>query len=306
MNRGIWRWAGLVAGVAALLAAAELGLRVRYRLRVLPQTSEPGTVAVVALGDSIAAGSPGPASDAWPALLAALLRAGHPEVAWRVVNAGVPGNTAPLGYARFDSDVAAADPRLVLIAFGLNDSNPARHGLDRRLEESVPRGMNRSYLWRTLRVRGVRLARSAAAVLLAPRLTGSFDPGAQPQVELEPLLQVRTSPAGYAATLWALVSRTRDIGARPILLTMTPLASTQAPDVQARAATHEEYNRLIRECAACGAVPIVELSSSAPTGAFEADGVHLSVTGQVWVAQQVYGQLQSAGIWAELAREAGK
>jgi lysophospholipase L1-like esterase len=292
MNRRYRHWIVLLLGAAALSAAAEVGLRVRYRCRVLSKlgASEPGIVRIVALGDSIVAGMPGPTPEAWPTVLAECLRANYPAVVWRVVNAGVPGDTAPSGYARFDVDVASAGPQLVLIAFGLNDCNPARYGLDRWFEESVPRGLaEQSYLWRAVQVRIKRLGRPV-----------------EPQVNPAHLCQARTSPTAFAAALSALVTRTRDVGALPVLLTMTPLASSGTSEAQARIGTYEAYNALTREHAAHRGVPLVELTSPMPAGGFERDGLHLTKAGQAWVATQIYDQLDVGGVWDRLAREAGR
>lgn len=297
-----WRWplvASLIA--AAWVAAAELALRGRYRRRVLPRGARaPGQVTVVALGDSIVAGAPGPATHAWPTLLAERLQAAYPDIAWRVINAGVSGDTAPQGYTRFDRDVAAAGPQIVLIGFGLNDCHPARHGMDRWFEGDVPRGLARGYLWRALQVRVARWGRRAG-----------WWPPREP--EGESVARPRTSPAGFANALATLVARTRTLGARPVLLTMTPLAATRTAGVDVRLETYPRYNTAIRTCTAHERALLVDLSVGAPAaessaaddsaGAFEPDGFHLTAVGQAWVAGQVFGQLDAAGVWRRLAAE---
>jgi lysophospholipase L1-like esterase len=250
-----------------------------------------GYITIVALGDSIVAGAPGDRQTAWPALLAGHLRRAYPRADWRVVNAGVPGDTAPLGYARFERDVAAAGPRCVLIAFGLNDCYPARYGLDRWLEAEVPRGLNRSYLWRAIMVRITSLGRRFGW-LSAP----------QPETSAA-LSPPRTSAQGFAAALDALIAKTRLIGAQPVLLTMTPLATPLAEAGQARAETYPVYNRIIRARGAALGVTLVQLTSELPRAAFESDGVHLTPGGQAWVAEQVFRQGEAIGMWLRLAQE---
>ncbi len=303
MNSQAGRWLALFLGTTALLAA-ELALRVRYRRRVLPPAlpagSAAGGVIVVALGDSITAGAPGDPAAAWPIRLEAQLQASYPAVFWRVINAGVSGDTAPSGYSRFAADVARAGPHAVLIAFGLNDCKLERRGLDRWLEGRVPAGMARSYLWRAIYVRGVRLGRR----------TGWL-PGPQPETTAQPF--ARTSGQGFSAALAALVARSRDIAARPVLLTMTPMAMTpmamtpmagaEMPGVQARQATYPDYNARIRRLAAHEQCALVELAAGAPAEAFEQDGFHLSAAGQAWVADQVFRQLAAVGLWEQLVRE---
>jgi lysophospholipase L1-like esterase len=296
-----WRWLALLLGAAILLAAAELALRARYRNRVLPPAiaTERGKITIVALGDSITAGPAGAPDDAWPAILAARLRAGYPDVTWQVVNAGVPGDTAPLGYTRFDRDVAAHGPQAVLIAFGLNDCNLARHAMDRWYEGRVPVGPEQSYLWRAGQTRLERLSRYLGRVLR--RLEGWL-PG--PTVELEAQPFPRTSPGGFSAALTALVARTREIGARPVLLTMTPLADEETPDLQAFRADYAACDARIRELARQHALPLVDLAAGVPDDAWEPDGLHLTAAGQRWVADRVYGRLDRAGIWEALAKGA--
>jgi lysophospholipase L1-like esterase len=196
-----------------------------------------------------------------------------------------------LGCARFDRDAAAPGPQAVLIAFGLNDCYPGRHGLDRWLEGRVPQGPARSYVWRAGRARLERLGR---------RLGRPAAPAPEPERRGAP----RTTPEGFAAALESLVLRTRAIDAQPILLSMTPLAAHDTPGVQMRLAAYPAYNACVRQIAAERHLPLVELSSGAPPQAFDADGFHLTRDGQTWVAGQVYDQLQALGQWTWLAHRA--
>lgn len=275
-------------GAVALMGAAELALRARHRQRVLPPTPPaPGTVTLVALGDSITAGSPGDVQAAWPTGLLAHLHDSHSDVTWRMVNAGVPGDTAPLGDARFDRDAAAAGPQAVLIGFGLNDCYPDRHGLDRWLEGRLPVGLSRSYVWRAIRSRAARTARRLG-----------WPSGAKAEPQRKPV--ARTTPAGFATALTRLVACTREIDAQPVLLTMTPLAMLDVPGVTLRRATYPVYNAAIRRVAAGQRTPLVDLATGAPPDAFEPDGFHLTAAGQAWAAGQVFSQLQTVGFWAGL------
>lgn len=81
----------------------------KSRLAALPA----GTT-VLAFGDSVTYGTgAGPGED-WPTLLAA-------ATGWRVVNAGVPGDTADAGKARIRELLAAHKPALVIVEIGGND-----------------------------------------------------------------------------------------------------------------------------------------------------------------------------------------
>lgn len=73
---------------------------------------------IVALGDSLTAGFGVAVEAAWPALLETRLReAGYP---YRVVNAGVSGDTTAGGLRRVDW-VLRARPEIVIVALGGND-----------------------------------------------------------------------------------------------------------------------------------------------------------------------------------------
>lgn len=73
---------------------------------------------VVALGDSLTAGQGVAADEAYPALLEARLR--REGYAYRVVNAGVSGDTSAGGLRRVDW-VLRSRPDVVIVALGAND-----------------------------------------------------------------------------------------------------------------------------------------------------------------------------------------
>jgi acyl-CoA thioesterase-1 len=79
-----------------------------------------GTRTVVFLGDSLTAGYglADPASEAYPALIAERLRAAG--TVWKVVNAGISGDTTAGGLRRIDWTLRAAVDVLV-VALGAND-----------------------------------------------------------------------------------------------------------------------------------------------------------------------------------------
>ncbi len=124
------------------------------------------TVAV--LGDSITAGYGLNADQAYPALIATALAADPATARWRVVNAGVSGDTSAGGLRRIDW-VLRAKPDLVLIALGGNDG---LRGLPVAQLESNLRGI----------VSKVRAAGSRAALIgmrvprnLGPAFADGFD-----------------------------------------------------------------------------------------------------------------------------------
>jgi len=94
--------------LAALVLVAFLATPARSQERV-----------IVAFGDSLTAGLGVPAAQAYPALLAARLRAeGYP---YRVVNAGVSGDTTAGGLRRVDRALRLG-PEVVILELGINDA----------------------------------------------------------------------------------------------------------------------------------------------------------------------------------------
>jgi acyl-CoA thioesterase-1 len=86
---------------------------------LLPASSAPADDRViVALGDSLTAGLGVAADEAFPALLERHLRAAG--LAYRVVNAGVSGDTSAGGLRRLDW-VLRSRPEIVIVALGAND-----------------------------------------------------------------------------------------------------------------------------------------------------------------------------------------
>ena len=80
---------------------------------------------IVCFGDSVTQGTPVVAEeDAFPALLGRRLnaRGARRGLSFRVINSGVGGENTDEGLARFDRDVAAYSPDLVVVEFGLNEA----------------------------------------------------------------------------------------------------------------------------------------------------------------------------------------
>ena len=109
-----------------LLLASALVLACGGAPASAPQRSGPGTPAtpvadapvILALGDSITAGLGLAQSQAWPTLLQARLDAAGRK--YRVVNAGVSGDTTAAGLARLDWQLSQK-PAVVILELGAND-----------------------------------------------------------------------------------------------------------------------------------------------------------------------------------------
>ena len=96
-------------------ALAVAGLVLAGAVPALAADPEP---VLVALGDSLTAGLGVPPEEAWPALVQARLR--QEGYAFRVVNAGVSGDTTAGGLRRVDW-VLRSRPAVVVVALGAND-----------------------------------------------------------------------------------------------------------------------------------------------------------------------------------------
>lgn len=137
-----------LAGTGALTAACG-------RRRPLGQ-AVPRDAVVLALGDSLTYGTGASPDAAYPSVLAGL-------TGWRVVNAGVPGDTSAQALERLPALLAEHMPALVLIGIGGND-------LLRRLPEADTRANVQ---------RACELARGAGAQVLLiavprPTLAAAF------------------------------------------------------------------------------------------------------------------------------------
>ena len=133
---------------------------------------------IVAMGDSLTAGYGLDESEAYPALLEARLQAdGRP---WRVVNAGISGETSSGARSRVDWVVSRLKPDLVILVTGAND------GL---------RGIEPALIEENLRAIVQRLQQSGAVVVLGG------------------MRMVRNLGSGYTAAFEAVYPRVaRDLG----------------------------------------------------------------------------------------------
>jgi acyl-CoA thioesterase-1 len=116
---------------------------------------------IVALGDSLTAGYGVAAHEAYPALLEAILR--REGYRYRVVNAGVSGDTTAGGLRRVDW-VLRAQPEVAIVALGAND------GL-RSLSIAAMRE-NLERIVRRLREEGVRIL--LAGMRMPPNLGADY------------------------------------------------------------------------------------------------------------------------------------
>jgi len=88
------------------------------------QTPAPGVTRVLAVGDSVTFGHELPVEQAFPALLERLLNDRSPGP-WQVLNGGVQGYDTAAEAAWLETRGLALAPEIVVVAFNLNDYDPA-------------------------------------------------------------------------------------------------------------------------------------------------------------------------------------
>lgn len=66
----------------------------------------------------------------YPKKVAEMLRRLYPDTPFSVINSGLNGSTATAGYERLKNDVLPQKPDLLVVCFGLNDSNAEMEGLE--------------------------------------------------------------------------------------------------------------------------------------------------------------------------------
>lgn len=234
---------------------------------------------VVALGDSITYGWGLPYASSYPALLERLLNQGGTGTErWRVINAGVPGDTVLCAERRYERDVACWQADALLVGLGLNDAALRRTPIDAQRER----------LWLALRYPWVRWGLRVERALR--RMGGK--PSAP--VELEHQLAPRVRPGIYTRALTDLIRRAQASGMRVYLLSLALLAWEQLAAGQA--AWYRYYDDLIQQVARSCAVPCIDLSSprqaEPDAGYWQDDGIHLTAEGQAWLARCVGERLR--------------
>jgi len=307
--------------VLLLLLAAELFLRVyhRHRMRkVLPTELRAETRSltwddvkdkyrIVCFGDSITFGEDLPSAQAYPAVLADLLRQRHVNLDVAVINAGIRGHTSVQGLARLERDVLWCKPHIVLIAFGLNDGklgywplDPIRERMmcgDPSLRGRVAALLRRSHLWLTLRARTRRLLR---------RL-GWHERAVEVRTECEP--QPRVSRQGFEIAQERLAARIQKNGCAALfLMTTTPVTEAFNSELgpiqyKRQVATYDEYNRVVRDVMAKRGSCLVDLhaiftchTQTEPASLLTKDGVHLTPAGERLVAMSALQALEQGGL----------
>ena len=308
-----------ILSVLLLLLVIELLLRVyhqRAERQALPTELRMETRAltwddikdkyrIVCFGDSITFGEDLPSTQAYPAVLAELLKQKHADLDLVVINAGVRGHTSVQGLARLERDVLRYKPHVVLIAFGLNDGKLGYWPLDPIRERAMYdelglKGrltalLRHSHLWLTLQARSKRLLRKLGWH------------GRVVEVDFHGEPQPRVSPQGFEIALERLAIRIR-AGGCVALFWMTTTPVTEAFNSELGLARHkqlviyEEYNRIVRDIAAKHGGYLIDLYAIFTRRMQQidllvtVDGVHLTPAGERLIAISVLQALEEAGL----------
>jgi lysophospholipase L1-like esterase len=241
---------------------------------------------LVILGDSIVYGAGLTVAESYPALLEDWLNRQISAAArWHVINAGVPGDTVLHGHMRYTRDVACFRPQSVIIAFGLNDAALTRTRFDAQRERLWRAGDDPWMRW------GVRLEGLAHKMLRGL--------GWRPGIGQVAAIRREARPRGRAdvfeRALCGLVNQVQRDGALAFLVTLTPVSSQKVPPTQRRA--YAAYDHLIRRVAQHSGASLLDLQRGhgrpfLADSMWADDGVHLTASGQAWLAGEIYACLE--------------
>jgi lysophospholipase L1-like esterase len=246
---------------------------------------------VAVLGDSVAFGF---GSEAWPEILQRRLETRFPDSTVEVLNFGVPGYAIVQGARQLDSDVAALDPDVVIIAYGWNAHWLAKGGLP-DIERQVPSAAVVRFQLGVARIRIVQAAHVVLRRLDRPRA-----------VDREVR---RVSPSTFREMLSRMIRRSREIGAIPIALTLPsalkqegspsyPLSDGFGPWVAQAILDHEQYAGLVAQTAHDEGTAFLDLQTvfenddgSPRTEWFLDDCIHLRDEGRSAMAAAVEARI---------------
>ena len=234
---------------------------------------------VVVLGDSIAFGWTLDYAESYPSIVESLMNKDATGDGWRIINAGVPGDTVLMGLARYERDVQPFSPQAVIVQFGLNDG-ALRHTRFDAQRELVWRAQHA--LWAKIWFRGTRWWRRLLA-----RIVGEDDTAVRRTSRPRVKLWV------FERALDELLRRIEDDGARAFVMTLAEVPSNRVTPRQRQA--YLLCDRAIRQRAVANGAILVGLSSASDRAVEEfdersmvaADGIHLTSGGQRWVAEKV-------------------
>ncbi|MFT7678751.1 MAG: lysophospholipase L1-like esterase [Planctomycetota bacterium] len=246
-------------------------------------TKPAGTYRVLCLGDSCTFGSGAADAGTYPAQLQAALADLQPEQSVEAINSGVPGFSSYQGLAFLESEGLGLAPDAVTIAFGYNDSSPAKSGSKRAYREGLALSDQEFGSAR-------KPPSSWAIVRLYQRLRPSAVANPTEDESAEPT-KPRVDLADFRANHERMLALCQARGI-PVILMVWPLRAQVAEkmpgDSQAKLALLPEYQALLREWEAQDGVQVLDLIP-ALDGKPEhfVDQVHLNAAGYGVVAQRL-------------------
>jgi len=246
---------------------------------------------VVALGDSITYGWGLSPELSYPAQLDRLLNEnGTGPRRWRVINAGVPGDTVLCAERRYRRDAAAWRAEILIISLGLNDAALRRTRVDEQRERLWLAYRNPWVRW------GLRLDMVRTRLGVSKMRPAGIEATARSQAE-EHRAEPRVSPGFFARALEALARRARARGSIVYLISLPPLAWERIAADQV--ACYRRYDGLIRQTARSSGVQYIDVAGAPQVGQdigyWQEDGIHLSAEGQAWLAQCIEDRLRLDG-----------
>jgi lysophospholipase L1-like esterase len=242
-----------------------------FRGAPIDPVKSPGSLRVIALGDSNTFGWAVDDGANWPAQLEGLLAERRPGA--RVVNAGVWGYTLFQGRRRFD-EILAFSPDVVLVSFGANDAH----------QVAVP---DAEYVRSHDRI--AEVARLTSQLRVAQLGVAAWDQLVA-QVKGGGVLGPRVPLADYTAYLREIVGIARTRGIAVVLLTRPFVgASTDPESWKTHAPT---YNQATRDVGAAEHVPVIDVYGAFhdKPGLFD-DESHFGVEGHRRMAELVATRL---------------
>ena len=258
---------------------------------------------IVAVGDSCTYGG-GHKTDTYPAMLELLLdQREPPDMRREVVNAGIAGLNSELALLRLRSKVLELKPDVVTIYIGWND-----------LMKVDPLSQGEAKEWSGLAqvIDGLWLIKGMRKLIFFYIRPNVWIPKTGPESRTGRFATFE--PTVYELNLREMIKAIREIGSRPVLITLPTVvkpdmtledlkqAGVIFPYFQSSYGVGDlldligAYNRVIRRVAAEGRVPLVDLSRTfenlQDTRPYFIDTMHLSRRGLERVASEIFAGLE--------------
>jgi len=206
-----------------------------FRDDEFPATKSPGTIRIVALGDSWTFGHNVDPEQGYPKRLSALLRADFPDKKIEVLNLGMLAYTSHEGLKLLQRKALPFQPDIVLIGYSMNDASipgwhdkdvfvpkPKRFSLRRFITENSEIYKLAVYLGQLNKFKSVTMGDTVKAVsnpqdnFLYESWVSAEALEAKDYERLE--AKVRVPPADYERNIREMIRLVREHGATPVLL----------------------------------------------------------------------------------------